>query len=250
MSLIITKQSGNFFSLELTGESPIISEQNRLTTIGNYCNFKTANGANLILKQNILYSDITIITGVSHVPTSINDLWTSLIDAGFFDGLGVSGGGTSTNRFDELLDTFSYFGRDGQLLVVNESELKLDTVSYQIFTESDALKLDGIETGAQVNVNADWNSTDPTDKRTILNKPDLIIGKTYQIDYPLITVAETQDFIIPEDAVAFRVEINGSPQYKETANNLTDPNTWTQSGTTVTLKTLTEINNYIIIYYS
>jgi len=55
MSLIITKQSGNFFSLELTGESPIISEQNRLTTIGNYCNFKTANGANLILKQNILY---------------------------------------------------------------------------------------------------------------------------------------------------------------------------------------------------
>ena len=53
-SLIITKQTGNFFSLVLDGGNPIISEQNRLTTIGNFCNFKTANGANLILKQNIL----------------------------------------------------------------------------------------------------------------------------------------------------------------------------------------------------
>jgi len=38
-SLVITKQTGNFFSLVLDGGSPIISEQNRLTTIGNLCNF-------------------------------------------------------------------------------------------------------------------------------------------------------------------------------------------------------------------
>ena len=174
-SLVITKQSGNFFSLVLDGGSPIISEQNRLTTIGDYCNFKTANGANLILKQNILYSEITIITGVSHVPTSIDDLWVSLIEAGFFDGVVIGGGGTAI-RFDELLDTFTYFGRDGQLLVVNESELKLDTVAVSIFTEDDKLKLDGIEIGAQANVNADWNESNPESDAFIFNKPDLAGG--------------------------------------------------------------------------
>jgi hypothetical protein len=32
-------------------------------------------------------------------------------------------GGSTIDRFDELLDTFNYFGRDGQLLIVNESEV-------------------------------------------------------------------------------------------------------------------------------
>lgn len=178
-SLIITKQTGNFFSLVLDGGSPIISEQNRLTTIGNFCNFKTANGANLILKQNILYSDITIVTGVSHVPTSINDLWISLLDAGFFDGLATTGGSSTIDKFTELLDTFSsYIGRDGQLLVVNESEQKIETISISLFSEGDRTKLDGIETGAEVNIQSNWNETDPLSDAFIQNKPDLGLGYT------------------------------------------------------------------------
>jgi len=178
-SLIITKQTGNFFSLVLDGGSPIISEQNRLTTVGNFCNFKTANGANLILKQNILYSDITIVTGVSHVPTSINDLWISLLDAGFFDGLATTGGSSTIDKFAELLDTFSsYIGRDGQLLVVNESEQKIETIAISLFSEDDRAKLDGIETGAQVNVQSDVNETNPASPAYIKNFPDLGLGYT------------------------------------------------------------------------
>lgn len=178
-SLIITKQTGNFFSLVLDGGNPIISEQNRLTTIGNFCNFKTANGANLILKQNILYSDITIVTGVSHVPTSINDLWISLLDAGFFDGLATTGGSSTIDKFTELLDTFSsYIGRDGQLLVVNESEQKIETISISLFSEDDRTKLEGIETGAEVNVQSNWNETNPLSDAFIQNKPDLGLGYT------------------------------------------------------------------------
>jgi len=172
-TLIITKESGNFFSLVLDGGVPIISEQNRLTTIGNFCNFKTANGANLILKQNILVSEITLIASGTFTFVNVNSLWNKLIEVGFFAGIYGAGGGGAIDRFDELLDTFSYFGRDGQLLIVNESQLKLDTVTYEIFTEADKIKLNGIETGAQVNVNPDWNITDPSDKRTIFNKPDL-----------------------------------------------------------------------------
>ena len=173
MSLVIEKQSGNFFSLTLDTEASIISEQNRLTTIGDYCNFKTANGANLILKQRVLFSEITIIDGASFVPTSINSLWLKLIDIGFFDGIALTAGGSTIDRFDELLDTFNYFGRDGQLLIVNESELKIDTVAYQIFTEADKIKLNGIETGAQVNVQSDVSVTDPNNPAYIKNFPTI-----------------------------------------------------------------------------
>lgn len=244
-SLIITKQSGNFFSLVLDGGSPIISEQNRLTTIGNFCNFKTANGANLILKQNILYSEITIITGVSHVPTSINDLWVSLIASGFFDGI-VSAGGVTATRFDELLDTFSYFGRDGQLLVVNESELKLDTIAVSIFTESDKLKLDGIESGAQVNVNPDWNKTDPSDPSTILNKPDFSPIGIFQLRF----AGSGQDYTIPVGAIAIKGWINDGVQHLEQTGFESDLNTFTQVDKTVTFKkTITAGQRIIIDYY-
>ncbi len=243
-SLIITKQSGNFFSLVLNGGSPIISEQNRLTTIGDFCNFKTANGANLILKQNILYSEITIITGVSHIPTSINDLWVSLIAAGFFDGI-VSSGGVTATRFDELLDTFSYFGRDGQLLVVNESELKLDTIAVSIFNESDKLKLDGIESGAQVNVNPDWNKTDPSDPSTILDKPDFSPIGIFQLRFTGLG----QDYTIPVGAIAIKGWINDGVQHLEQTGFESDLNTFTQVDETVTFKKIITAGQRIIIDY-
>lgn len=131
-NLLITKQTGNFFSLQLNDETPIISEQNRLTTIGDFCHFKTVSGANIIKDQNILYSDITLVASGSFTFASVNDLWVKLIEVGFFDGLGIgSGGGGGVDQFTELLDTFnSYIGRDGQALVVNESELKIETVPF------------------------------------------------------------------------------------------------------------------------
>lgn len=244
-SLVITKQSGNFFSLVLDGGAPIISEQNRLTTIGDFCNFKTANGANLILKQNILYSEITIITGVSHVPTSINDLWVSLIAAGFFDGI-VSAGGVTATRFDELLDTFTYFGRDGQLLIVNESELKLDTIAISIFTESDRIKLDAIENEAQVNVQSDWNEVDPESDAFILNKPDFSAVGVFNVRFS----GDGQDYTLPVGAVSFEAHINEGVQFPEDPDFLADLNTFTQTGATVTFKkTITAGQRIRIKYY-
>lgn len=224
MSLVITKQSGNFFSLVLDGGVPIISEQNRLTTIGDFANFKTANGANLILKQRIPFNEITIVDGGSSVPVSINDLWIKLIAVGFFDGLFTGGGGVgSITKFTDLLDTFSYFGRDGQLLIVNETELKLDTVSYKIFTEADKLKLDGIESGAQVNVNPDWNKTDPLDKATILNKPTIIGGGFTEVyDEEFLYISGLQEFEIEIGVKVLGVQLNGSPFVKKENYNIVD----------------------------
>ena len=129
--LIITKQTGNFFSLALNDDEVVISDQNRLTTVGNFCHFKTANGANIVKEQNVLFSEITLITSGSATFASVNALWVGLINAGFFDGLGTGGGGTGADRFTELIDTFpSYLGRNGQTLIINESEQKIESVPF------------------------------------------------------------------------------------------------------------------------
>ena len=246
MSLIITKQSGNFFSLVLDGGNPIISEQNRLTTIGNFCNFKTANGANLILKQNILFSDVTLIASGTFTFASVDLLWSKLIEVGFFDGISGTGGGSVIDRFDELLDTFSYFGRDGQLLIVNESELKLDTVALYIFTEEDKLKLNGIESGAEVNVQSDWNESDPESDSFILNKPPANSIGIFSVRYSGLG----QTYEIPESAVVVRGWINDAPQHVENIGFESDLNTITQAGTTITFKkTITTGQRVYIDYY-
>jgi hypothetical protein len=51
MSLVIEKQAGNFF-VNVRCRASIISEQSLL--FGNFCNFKTENGANII--KNVLFS--------------------------------------------------------------------------------------------------------------------------------------------------------------------------------------------------
>jgi len=131
-TLLITKQTGNFFTLQLDSEPEISSEQNRLTTVGDICHFKTVSGANIIKNQNISYVDVTLVASGTFTFTSIQELRLKLEEVGFFDGVSSGGGGGGgVDNFTELLDTFnSYIGRDGQALVVNESELKIETVPF------------------------------------------------------------------------------------------------------------------------
>jgi hypothetical protein len=227
MSLVITKQSGNYFSLVLDGGPAIISEENRLTTIGTLCNFKTAGGANLILKQNVLFSDITIVTNVSEVPVSINDLWNKLIQAGFFIGLGGSAA-VGAARFDELLDTFQYFGRDGQVLVVNEAQLKLETLAISVFTDADRTKLDNIEAEAEVNVQADWQQADPTAKSFILNKPANIGAFSGIYEQSFISDGLTNNFTLPTGAVVQVLYLDRGPKIKTRGE-------WSQTATTLSI---------------
>jgi hypothetical protein len=247
MSLVITKQTGNFFSLVFDGGDPIISEKNRLTTFGNYCNFKTDSGANIILKQNILVTDITVIADGTFTFANINLLWAKLIEIGFFDGTVIAGTPTGINRFEELLDTFTFFGRDGQVVVVNETEMRLDTVTYQIFTEAEKLKLAGIETNAQVNVQSDVNETDPNSPAYIRNFPD-INNVTNTIEC-IRFAGLGQVYELPINAVAIKGYINDGVQHLEKIGFETDLNTFTQDGIEVTFKKTILTGQRIIIYY-
>lgn len=233
-SLVITKESGNLFSLVLDGGIAIRSDQNRLTTKGDFCDFKTANGANIIQKQNILYSEVTIVDGFPYVPVSITDLWDKLDIAGFFDGL-AAGSGAGVDEFTELLDTFpSFLGRDGQFLFVNESEQKIETTSISVFTSEDETKLNEIESGAEVNVQSDWNVTDPESDAYILNKPELVIISVPKIQFTADGIQDTFDIGIA--AVIKAVFWNSA---------LLNDNDWTQLGSEFTLTFTPELGELI-----
>jgi len=138
-NLVIKKNTNLTFTFILDGDTDnaVIDNQPKMTSTGVYFNFKTENGANIIKKQFIQYSQITYkdVSNVEFTFLSVQDVWTKLINEGFFDYLGTSGGGGGVTRFDELDDTFSYIGNDGKVPVVNQAENKLDAVTFYNFKD-------------------------------------------------------------------------------------------------------------------
>lgn len=119
-------------------------------------------------------------------------------------------------------------------------------LSENDFTDADKAKLDGIDAGAEANVQADWNQADSDADDFIKNKPN--IGPDQVFDQ-IVTIAATQTFTLPVGSIALRVFLNGALQYKITANNGSLTNRWSQSGDIVTLTKATAVNNYVYIEY-
>jgi len=238
--LTITKETLGYFSFVLNGDplTEIKNTRNDLTTIGDICHFKTSNGANLIKEQDVIYYNVTIIDGVTTlVPSSVDDLFIKLDSVEFFDWITGTGGG-GVNRFDELADTFEYFGNDGKIPVVDESQSKLVAVDFP-----DVDKLDAFPTPLQPNmmliVNTDGTAYIFTDA---INQP------IDSIDYPLLS-APTQNFAIPIGKTAKRVFVNNATWFLLSGNNTSKPNTFTQTDNIITTKTALPINNYVVIEF-
>lgn len=239
--LTITKEPNDYFTFVLNGDSvnAIKNTRNDLTMVGIFAHFKTSNGANLIKEQNVEFGNITIIDGVTSLtPTSPDDLFAKLISVNFFDWINGTGGG-GVNRFDDLLDTFDYFGQEGKIPVVNEAQLRLDPlampdVTYLSKFPSPLVPLKFLK------VKAD---------NTGYEFVDLPISENVGIEDFNPLIASQQDFIIPDNTEAFLAFVNGTPYFLETANNSTQFNTFTQVANTVTFKTALEINEYPIIFY-
>ena len=234
--LVITKESGiNLFSLVLDGGEPIRSDENRLLTIGDLFDFKTGTGANIIQKQRIKYDEVQVIDGGTFTFASTLELWVKLYEIGFFDGISTGGGGGGVNEFIDLTDTFSsYLGRDGQVLVVNESEQKIETQAISLFTPEDEAKLDEIEAGAQVNVQANWEEANPDSDAFILNKPELVIISIPKIQFIADGATDTFD-------IGVTAEIKGVAW----EGQLLDDRDWEQTGTSFTLNFVPALNERI-----
>jgi hypothetical protein len=272
--LTITKETDGYFTFVLNGDSanPIKNTRNDLLTVGNLAHFKTANGANLIKEQDVIYSNITIIDGVtSVVPTSVDDLFNELSDIGFFDWINGSGGSGGVNRFDELEDTFSYFGKDGQVVRVNESELKLET-----FTMPDVSYLSKFPTplvaGMMLKVNAGATAYELVNALNIITQEiragytettpsedaifqaleaiqSSISGEIGFIDYERLE-EDTQEFVIPTGKTAIFAIVNyGTNYFPETVNNTGESNTFIQTDDIVSFGETLSIGNYLVIFY-
>ena len=257
--LTIIKEPNDYFTFVLNGDvtNSIKNTRNDLLTIGNLAHFKTSQGANLIKEQDILFSNVTIVDGVTSLsPISVDDLFTKLISVGYFDWIiGTSGTG-GVNRFDELLDTFSYFGKDGQGVRVNESELRLEpyvlpNTEYLNYFPSPLvpdkiLKVNAAGTGFEL-VNAfnvitqeiRENYTDTTPSEDAIFKALQAIQTNIPISVPKITfIADgVQDtFNIGVLAIIKAVFWNGA---------LLNDNDWTQSGTNFTLTFIPSLGELI-----
>jgi len=223
--LTITKEANDYFTFVLNSDaaSAIKNTRNDLTTVGNLCHFKTSNGANLIKEQNIIYSNVTIIDGVAlPAPVSVDDLFDKLKSVGFFDWINGTGGG-GVDRFDELLDTFQYFGKDGQVPRVNESQLKLEA-----FVMPDVSKLNQFPSPLValkiLQVNGAGTSYIFTDLPSGSNA--LVAEFEYLTGDPI--------FDLPITAKVSAVAWNGVPM------RIAD---WTQSGNTLTINFIPTAND-------
>lgn len=220
--LKITKEENEQFSFVLNGDllTEIINTRNDLLTIGNECHFKTSNGANLIKQQNVIYSNVSLFNGVTPVasPTSVRDLFDKLTALEFFEWIkGVSAGGV--NRFDELDDTFEYFGRAGQFVVVSNDELQLTTVEFT-----------PIENSTQI---SDFPSAPVPFQMLVRNEDNTAwiqkpvpAGANGYIQAFVYTSPDPQEFTLATTASLISVVINGT---------LADPVDWIQSGNLLTI---------------
>lgn len=91
-------------------------------------------------------------------------------------------GETTYYRWSTITQTFTLIGEEGPYYTKSEADVllngKVDTVtgyglSENNFSDEDLAKLGGIEAGAQVNVQANWNETDTDSDAYIQNKPSI-----------------------------------------------------------------------------
>jgi hypothetical protein len=135
-TLLIEKETGGYFGFTLTTDDGVVQDKIRNMFNDAFCKgdlvtILSSTGANLIKKQNISVFNITLIASGTFNFSDVDVFLNKLIDVGYFDWkLGI-GSGSGATRFDDLLDTFQYFGNDGKGVRVNESEQKLET--YDIY---------------------------------------------------------------------------------------------------------------------
>lgn len=232
--LTITKEANGYFTFVLNGDTAnaIKNTRNDLTTVGDLCHFKTSNGANLISQQNVIYSNVTIIDGVtSLVPTSVDDLFAKLISVDFFDWL-TGGGSGGVDRFEDLIDTFEFTNQENKAVFVNASATALEPRTLTLITVSTGL--------------SDMPNS-PVANQMLVRNP----GNTAWVQQPVPAGAngyvqaftysspDAQEFTLATTASLISVVIDGG---------LADPVDWQQVGNLLTiLPTYTLADNARII---
>lgn len=127
-------------------------------------------------------------------------------------------------------------------------------LSSNDYTDAEKTKLSGIAAGAEVNVQSDLAQDDNTQDDFIKGKDAFYGNEALILDgtigFTSGFVAGQQIFDLPaNNSIATLVTINGAVQFKSTAGNASLDNTYVQNIGSITLKQVTETNNYIYIEF-
>lgn len=233
--LKVTKEDNEQFSFVLNSDlaTEIINTRNDLFTVGTECHFKTADGSNIIKEQNVIYSNVSLFNGASPIsaPTSVRDLFDKLTALGYFDWMVGSGGGSAT-RFTDLLDTFQYFGKAGQFVVVSDDELQL--ISKVVTIVENSTELNDMPATIEPNKILVGNATG-----TAYIQIDAPAGANAYLTAFTYTSPDPQEFTLSSGAKVIAVMYNSG-----FLNPLTD---WIQTGNVLTINpTVTLVDNDII----
>lgn len=187
-SLQIEKVLSNRFEFSLNGGTAVSAIYPTLLTNGTKCDFKTSTGANIIKKQNIDVTEITIVDTFGGTGTftgfNVITLWSKLTELDFW-GETSGGGSGGVTTFTGLTDTPSYFGNNGKTLQINTSENKLEAVPF--YNYKDLIELDDVSISSLTeNKILGVTNVNGTNKVTLVDKPSS--GTTYfsavgQFDY-------------------------------------------------------------------
>lgn len=258
-SLLITKLSDGSFSFVVNGDvaNVIINLRNDMTNVANEAHFKTSEGANLIKLQQILYNEVIIVDGSPlAVATSPLDLRIKLRSVGFWDWMDA-GSGTGVDRFDDLLDTFNYFGNDGKVPIVDESQSKLipytlpDTSYLNLFptplVADKGIKTNALGTAYEfydiVNlvtqfIRLGYTATSPSED---------VVYQALDLKADVVDVAKVPKIQFTADGVGatYDIGINAEIEAVLREGALLDDADWTQTGTTFTLTFIPELGERI-----
>jgi hypothetical protein len=156
--------------------------------------------------------DINVIQTVETVEITVTPNLTT-VNINQITGGGGGGGGGVTNLSTTQTDTnFTINSDTGDDAIVPLGNGTLAGATINDYTTTEKTKLSGIATGAEVNVNADWNAT--TGDAQILNKPTIPDVTT------LVTLATPQTIIGTKrfGSTSVYTDIYGSGGYVELKN--------------------------------
>ena len=185
-------------------------------------------GSYLGTASSLAFNPITVLDGET-LPNTTSNEWI-LVGKGTFHNVGGGADIITTEELNAITSNGSYWSLSVEIPISAEALNIVQTIRSGFTTTAPS-------EDALFNKFALYTPT------SLLPSQKLVIP----FDFPKL-LAPQQDFIITAGKTAIRVEVNGTPYNLLTVNNITDFNTFTQSGSTVTTKDPLEIGNYIIIY--
>jgi hypothetical protein len=185
-------------------------------------------GGYLGTSSSLAFNPTTVLDGGT-LPVTTSNEWL-LVGKGTFNNVGGAPSITTTEELNALTSNGSFW-----------------SLSVEIPITADTL---GIVQAIRSGFTTTAPSEDVLFNKFALYTPTADMPSLAPISYVTfqrLTVAQ-QDFAIPLGKIAKQAFVNGVIWYLNDANLATEPNTFTQSGTTVTFKTVRPIGNLIVIY--